>query len=361
VVGYIASLPIRAFLVDEHIQCLLNWLFRDAQNPALEPFHAVPVHVSGHVNFLFEGSTHGDTTMNIIHRYCKDNWKCLDSFMIFYVKNVGNYHWVLDVAVNPFRMISILTSADIDHHEKSLLYGFLHIDPLDQEKRDGSIPASSDGIPNDSPLHVKEMIFLLNCMSRYRDMHIHGLLADFEPVLTAEYLLALGCAGPFGRIFEGKNVQSAQVFWKSVPKSYFPQLKTYQKSLAMQVDSYNCGLYVILSIQDFVLTQRGKFWTIADVFQAKVKDKYEAWWGSIEKQDPMLLPYCYKIGTGFVRSPSKAEASDYKRLCDYMRMEFVVLMERLHCIYIEALIAVQSTGNLAVIVHPIWNLFGMIH
>jgi hypothetical protein len=89
------------------------------------------------------------------------------------------------------------TSADIDDHEKSLLYGFLLIDPLDQEKRDGSIPASSDGIQTDSPLHVREMIFLLNCMSCYCDMHFHGLLADFKPVLTAEYLLALGCAGPF--------------------------------------------------------------------------------------------------------------------------------------------------------------------
>jgi hypothetical protein len=71
----------KSFLVDEHILCLLNWLFCDNQSPALEPFHAVPVHVSGHINFLFEGSTHGDTTMNVIHRYCMENWKCLDCFM----------------------------------------------------------------------------------------------------------------------------------------------------------------------------------------------------------------------------------------------------------------------------------------
>jgi hypothetical protein len=49
-----------------------------------------------------------------------------------------------------------------------------------------------------------------------------------------------------------------------------------------------------------------------------------------------VLPARYKIGTAFVRYLKNATGKDYKQLCDYMRMEFVLLMERLHCIYIEA-------------------------
>jgi hypothetical protein len=42
--------------------------------------------------------------------------------------HVGNYHWVLDVAVNPFCMISVVTGATLGEYGDSLLYGFLHID-----------------------------------------------------------------------------------------------------------------------------------------------------------------------------------------------------------------------------------------
>jgi hypothetical protein len=248
---------------------------------------------------------------------------------------VGNYHWVLDVAVNPFRMISVVTGASLGEYGDSLLYGFLHIGSLESNHRDCTIPACQK-IPIDSPMHVSEMIFLLNCMSRFGDLKIHGLLETFEPIQSIEYLLAMGCSGPFGCVFTDNNSQSAHVFWKSVPNSYFPQLKTTKNTLPIQADGYNCGVYVIFSIQDMVITQRNREWLVADVFTTKTKDKKEAWKMVIKEKKPMVIPASYKIGTCFVKSPSKAKGADCRRLCDYMQMEFAILMECLHCIYIEA-------------------------
>jgi hypothetical protein len=191
-------------------------------------------------------------------------------------------------------------------------------------------------IPFDSPMHVSEMIFLLNCMSWYRDLKIHGRLERFEPIQSIEYLFAMGCSGPFGQVFTDNHTQSAHMFWKNVPDAYFPQLKTTKNTLPIQADGYNCGVYVIFSIQDMVITQRNRQWFVADVFTTKTKDKKESWKTAIQEKKPMVIPASYKIGTCFVKSPSKAKGADYKRLCDFMQMEFAILMERLHCIYIEA-------------------------
>jgi hypothetical protein len=53
-------------------------------------------------------------------------------FYDIFVKNIGGFHWVLDVAVNPFCLLGIVSGWNDDLHdrEKQCLYGFLHIDPL---------------------------------------------------------------------------------------------------------------------------------------------------------------------------------------------------------------------------------------
>ena len=73
--------------------------------------------------------------------------------MILFVKNVGNLHWVLDVAVNPFHLLAIVTGADLDEHAHKQIYGFMHIDPLEGGNHDGTIEPKT-GVPKDSPWHV---------------------------------------------------------------------------------------------------------------------------------------------------------------------------------------------------------------
>jgi hypothetical protein len=57
----------KSFFKDEHIQCLISWLFRDQRNETLSQFHVFPVLVSAEIKFLFDGKTHSNNAMNVIH------------------------------------------------------------------------------------------------------------------------------------------------------------------------------------------------------------------------------------------------------------------------------------------------------
>ena len=88
------------------------------------------------------------------------------------------------MAVNPYQVVANACGKALGSSWDAQVYGFLRVDPLEgNSTRDGTIPASN-GIPKDSVLHFREMIFLLNCMSRYRDLHLYGLLEKHVPILT---------------------------------------------------------------------------------------------------------------------------------------------------------------------------------
>ena len=56
----------------------------------------------------------------------------------------------------------------------------------------------------------------------------------------------------------------------------------------------------------------------------------------IHNYKAIRIPESYNIGTAFVEDNKTCSAQTYKRLCDYIRMESVILMERIHCIFYEA-------------------------
>ena len=64
----------------------------------------------------------------------------------------------------------------------------------------------------DAPEHNRELLFLLNFMSRYHDLPLHGLLDGYCPEEDVAYLLAMGCVGPFGRITRQTEKETPKVF-----------------------------------------------------------------------------------------------------------------------------------------------------
>jgi hypothetical protein len=78
-------------------------------------------------------------------------------------------------------MLSMITSATTKESQK--IYGFMRIDPLEAKFHDGTIPLSVK-FPQDSPLHVQSLIFLLNYMSHSRDLCIHDLLEAYVPLIV---------------------------------------------------------------------------------------------------------------------------------------------------------------------------------
>jgi hypothetical protein len=161
-------------------------------------------------------------------------------------------------------------------------------------------------------------------MSRYRDLQIHGLLDSYVPQSSMEYVWAMGAAGPFGCVFEANDRDSAPLIWKHYSVSYFPQLKTQSKSLPVQCDGYNCGIFVVLNIMDLVITQWNKIWRLEDLWSdtesQQEKESYlsEKWLDLLRERKFATLPDIYGIGKAFVSNPSTTEGKVYKKLCDYM-------------------------------------------
>jgi hypothetical protein len=170
------------YLTESLIQFVINWLFWDDNSLLTQQFHVVPMVVVLVVTQWLQGNSKPSVAGKILDQYCQSHWRSLDSFMIFYVQNIGNYHWVLDIAVNPYCMLSMITSETTKGLKT--IYGFMRIDPLEDKFWDRTIP-SSVNFPQDSPVHVCSLIFLLNYMSRYRNLFIHDLLKDYVPLYSS--------------------------------------------------------------------------------------------------------------------------------------------------------------------------------
>jgi hypothetical protein len=80
-----------------------------------------------------------------------------------------------------------------------------------------------------------------------------------------------------------------------------------------------------------------RLWLVTDIQDIKEQTEHPAsfWSALIESQKPVTLPWTYAIGKSFVPNPETTEKV-YKRHCDYMRTEMVLLMEQVHCIQVEA-------------------------
>ena len=67
--------------------------------------------------------------------------------------------------------------------------------------------------------------------------------------------MAMGSVGPFGRVFVDSDNFSGAYLWTVYPESYYTILKTPKSSLPVQSNGYDCGVRVILTILDLVVTQ----------------------------------------------------------------------------------------------------------
>jgi hypothetical protein len=211
--------------------------------------------------------------MKLVDQYFKENWKRLGSFMIFYVRNMGASHWVLDVAVNSFCMISKISLANLD--ETNRIYGFLHIDPLEGGLRNGTMPSTLQ-FSQDSPLHIREIFFAQFYVKVFCDLNIHGLLETFVPQDSTEYFMAMGASVPFGQVFAENNTALASLVWETHSASYFPQLKMQTGALPVQCKGYDCGIYVIYNIMDLVLTQCSHVWYVVNILDPDKPTEYPA-------------------------------------------------------------------------------------
>ena len=105
---------------------------------------------------LFTGEMLPDIVERVVRQYCASNWQRLDCFMIFYIRNIERFHWVLNVAVNPAEMIAAALDINLHENKKRPIYGHIYIDSLNGQEGRGCAVSETEN---------RELIFLLNYMS----------------------------------------------------------------------------------------------------------------------------------------------------------------------------------------------------
>ena len=215
-------------------------------------------------------------------------------------------------------MIANVCGHDITGPCSDAIHGWMHVDPMEQRNRDGTIPKNSK-FPTDSIYNMRDMLFLLNMMSRYRDLAIHGLLDSFDPKTKGlNEFMAMGFVGPFGRLTGPEDVEFPKVFKDKYPFFHFPQLKTPKKSLPIQTDAWDCGVFMIYVIMDMILSHYPSRWDISDLLKPGEKEATTAWNRLLKSRKPIVLPKAYRIGTAFVANPEKADGGIYTHFCQFI-------------------------------------------
>lgn len=102
-------------------------------------------------------------------------------------------------------------------------------------------------------------------MSRYRDIDLLGMLHSELPRLTIAEIWAMGSKGPFGRVYLSTEIGLFHHFINQHPKYYYPQLKMVLHLLPIRTGSYNCGIFVQLTMIDIILQQWSREWLISDL------------------------------------------------------------------------------------------------
>ena len=144
-------------------------------------------------------------------------------------------------------------------------------------------------------------------------------------------------------------------------------LKAPNATFPIQEDGYNCGIFVFLTILDFVLTQWNREWTYDKIdvnnkpkkeSQTKLESKdpifgFSRSWtkdhidvnhyskkdlrAHLESPDPIIvLPDSFGIGTTLLERPVTGRGRFYTKICNLIRMEMCVLFERVYCVFYNA-------------------------
>ena len=303
--------PSQGWLESEHINFLLQWIQRDPNNPLLKPFYVVP----GDIMLMFRSFLDSKTTTEgfgrALHNYCSKQYRVLEKRFILCFENVTESHWIAHVYVNPFAVIAQLHNPG---SEMEFQHGVINYDPLHEEPEAGS---------------ERQLLFLLNCLSHYSDIEAHGMLRKLDAPKTWKDIWTLGGRGPYGCYFEVDMQKELTTHIKEQGHFMPPLFVLGKKDVVKQSDSYNCGILSALFLMDFMGSQWKNRFSKEDL-----KDH-------IHKKDDertrIRFPASYGLGTLYLcGNGENAVRLDSRLLGQLVRMEIVMLMERVHALYYSA-------------------------
>jgi hypothetical protein len=180
---------------------------------------------------------------------------------------------------------------------------------------------------------------LLNGLARYLDYANIG--AVYPKPTDAEGVYSLGAIGPFGVVLMTQDDSSqhlCQSLQKLCPEWRLPLIQVPAPILPIQRDSVNCGIFTLIFIMDFMLTQYDYDYT----FEAMKYDNTDTYVVGADfgehlfSQRNITLPPNNKLGTGLFGMPITTLTDDGVIVCELLRIELVALAERHHILFYNA-------------------------
>jgi hypothetical protein len=236
----------------------------------------------------------------------------------------------MSVAINPLRLLLDV----FQRPPNDQIYGYMWYDPLEKPKQ-GDLNASNRVDPKATRNHV--LVFLLNAMARYWDYNQLGFINDIGPPTTYQEILMLGVIGPFGIAFPNNSGTTLNEIITLRPDWRLPLIKLYNPILPVQCDGYNCGIYIIFFMLDFMKTQRNFDFSFKNI-KSDASNLYvhgKTFHEHLATLLPIFLPPSNRLGCGFCSNPTAMKGAEAKYICELIRIELLTLMERAHCLYVN--------------------------
>jgi hypothetical protein len=150
------------------------------------------------------------------------------------------------MAINPFALLgNALNYKGADQ----FVHGIFSYDPIQLQKKQSN---------------PRPITFILNYLSYYCDLAVHGLLEEYQSPTTWHEFWCIGCHGPFGYFYHDNMKELKHQMDNLLPPSQQAKITNEGEQTLHQSDDYNCGMYCVMFIRDFVMTQWKKSYHLID-------------------------------------------------------------------------------------------------
>jgi hypothetical protein len=153
---------------------------------------------------------------------------------------VKDNHWIVHVAINPF---AALHRHFDPKEDPKFEYGYfvynpsqwVEEEPEDLDDSEAKALYNPDASYESKKEDPRQLVFILNLLSYYQDLAIHGLLEEAKPLETWDALWGIGGRGPFGCYLHPEmgvgytDYKKSQVSWMPGRYTNKSDLLLYQK------------------------------------------------------------------------------------------------------------------------------------
>ena len=310
---------------------IMNWiqsfLIRSTTTTSfMNMFFMVDTYVAYDISLVMKGGPYNETSIGYnLHEFFTNHRLRLTARFIIMPLRVNKNHWITYVAVNPIFKLKQMIEGGVSEE----VYGYMIYDSLKPQS-----PTREDKTPERNSV----LVYLLNGLARYYDYGNMGL--TYPKPTTSQGVYSLGAVGPFGVAFTQEDDSNSLCtdLLKLTPDWRLPKIQVGRTVFPIQRDGFNCGVYQLLFIMDFMITQYNYNYS----FQAMKHDGTDTYVigdnfdDHLHSHQNITLPPDNNLGKGLFGVPINPATGDGAKVCELLRIELVALAERHHILFYNA-------------------------